>query len=295
MWIHMKKIVIFIILISFFSGIIMVFTDSCFCREYRFNNLYVGGNGFGNYSKIQDAINNASDGVKIFVYKGNYDENISINKSISLIGKNRKYTKILNCIEIKANNTLLSGFTVKGSSNKSKNNEELIAIKIFGFNNCKIKDNVLSNKNYGIYIKNSSNNIINDNYISNNSYGVFLSNNCKNNLFYHNNFFNNSLNSYDKENNTWFNVSLKQGNYWDDYEGSDKNNDGIGDIYYNISGGENKDKFPLVMPYYGKVVIKEFYVNNEQLYQMLFIGLIAAILFCLPIAYYLYRKYRKEK
>ena len=37
--------------------------------------LYVGGNGLGNYSNIQNAINNASDGYIVFVYAGIYHEN----------------------------------------------------------------------------------------------------------------------------------------------------------------------------------------------------------------------------
>jgi len=32
------------------------------------NTLYVGGNGEGNYSSIQDAINNASEGDIVFVF-----------------------------------------------------------------------------------------------------------------------------------------------------------------------------------------------------------------------------------
>ena len=49
--------------------------------------LYVGGNGLNNYSKIQDAIDNASDGDTVFVYSGIYYELIDINKSIYLIGE----------------------------------------------------------------------------------------------------------------------------------------------------------------------------------------------------------------
>ena len=36
----------------------------------RGNTLYVGGSGPGNYTKIQDAIDNTSDGDTVFVYKG---------------------------------------------------------------------------------------------------------------------------------------------------------------------------------------------------------------------------------
>jgi hypothetical protein len=35
--------------------------------------LYVGGSGEGNYSTIQDAVDNASDGDTVFVYNGTYD------------------------------------------------------------------------------------------------------------------------------------------------------------------------------------------------------------------------------
>ena len=39
-------------------------------------NLYVGGSGPGNFSKIQDAVDNTSDGDIVFVYSGFYQENI---------------------------------------------------------------------------------------------------------------------------------------------------------------------------------------------------------------------------
>ncbi|MCD6481479.1 MAG: right-handed parallel beta-helix repeat-containing protein [Thermoplasmata archaeon] len=48
--------------------------------------IYVGGNGEGNYTTIQEAIDAASNGYTIYVYPGNYNESIVINKSISLIG-----------------------------------------------------------------------------------------------------------------------------------------------------------------------------------------------------------------
>ncbi len=48
--------------------------------------IYVGGNGPNNYSKIQDAINNASDGDTIMVFYNRYRENITIDKQLRLIG-----------------------------------------------------------------------------------------------------------------------------------------------------------------------------------------------------------------
>ena len=49
----------------------------------RGNVLYVGGSGPGNYTKIQDAVDDASDGDTVFVYSGIYYETIFLtNKSI---------------------------------------------------------------------------------------------------------------------------------------------------------------------------------------------------------------------
>ena len=56
--------------------------------------LYVGGSGPGNYSKIQDAIDDAGDGDTVFVYNGTYVENVVVNKSIELIGEDKNNTVI---------------------------------------------------------------------------------------------------------------------------------------------------------------------------------------------------------
>jgi nitrous oxidase accessory protein NosD len=52
-----------------------------------------------------------------------------------------------------------------------------------------------------------------------------------------------------------FNVSLvnfwdngEEGNYWEDYNGTDANNDGIGDTPYVIDDN-NVDNYPLMYPY----------------------------------------------
>ena len=64
--------------------------------DSRGNTFYVGGSGPGNYTKIQDAIDNASDGDTVFVYDDSspYYENIVINTSISLMGEDKNSTII---------------------------------------------------------------------------------------------------------------------------------------------------------------------------------------------------------
>ena len=58
------------------------------------NWLYVGGTGPENYTFIQDAVNDSSNGDTIFVFSGTYYENVVINKSIKLIGEDKNTTII---------------------------------------------------------------------------------------------------------------------------------------------------------------------------------------------------------
>jgi parallel beta-helix repeat protein len=79
--------------------------------------LYVGGNGPGNYTRIQDAINNASNGDTVFVYNGTYYEQVTVNKSIALIGENRNTTVInakknVTVVTMISSDILMKGFTI---------------------------------------------------------------------------------------------------------------------------------------------------------------------------------------
>ena len=87
--IKQKSIIILFIVsfifISSFSNISIINAK----QEFHTNVLHVGGNGPGNYTSIQKAIDNSFDGYTIIVYEKSspYKENIVIDKSITLLGE----------------------------------------------------------------------------------------------------------------------------------------------------------------------------------------------------------------
>ena len=93
----MKKNTVLIIILScliftnFFS-IVQTYSKPIFINQYNGQTLFVGGSGPENYTKIQDAINDASNGDTIYVYEKIYYENLYVNKSINIIGQNRNNT-----------------------------------------------------------------------------------------------------------------------------------------------------------------------------------------------------------
>lgn len=104
-------------------------------------------------------------------------------------------------------------------------------------------NNISFHPNTGINITESSNNIIQNNTLKNNSISINITN-SENNLIHNNTFFNCTIrHAYDNSINQW-NTST-HGNYWDDYEGTDENNDDKGDTLYLISGGGNSDEKPI--------------------------------------------------
>jgi len=114
-----------------------------------------------------------------------------------------------------------------------------------------INNIIMDSSLHGIYLEDSSDNDIIGNRIEDNIvYGVYLMNlGCENNLFSYNFFFGNGRHAYD---DGWYNNwnSSTIGNYWDNYTGTDTNNDGIGDIPYCLHpewlpGWVINDSFPI--------------------------------------------------
>jgi parallel beta-helix repeat protein len=153
-------------------------------RTLNDNTLYVGGTGPGNYTSIQDAINNASDGDTVFVYDDSspYDENIVINKPINLIGEHCE-TTIINgnksgdSVKIASDNILIIDFTVENIDKDWTN-----GFKISNHRNCIIDSCISKNNGAGMCLAGANNNTIINCRITNNYYGIWLNHESNNKL-----------------------------------------------------------------------------------------------------------------
>ncbi|WP_026729681.1 nitrous oxide reductase family maturation protein NosD [Flavobacterium denitrificans] len=117
---------------------------------------------------IKEAIALAKSGDTITVYKGVYQEgNIIVDKKIILQGKNFPILDGQSKVEvlsIKADSVVVSGFKVINSGYASLNDP--CGIKIYNKTGVVIKDNVLENNFFGIYVQKGTNCIIKNNTIS---------------------------------------------------------------------------------------------------------------------------------
>jgi len=179
-----------------------------------------------------------------------------------------------NVIEMSARKVKIQNFTIKNSGQThsgilidNKDNQPSYANEIYDnkiidnyygiyftgegtYPSCSIYENNIKNNNYGIFLASEDCYIYDNNISGNSEYGIYLNSSSIENVIYRNIFTQNNVNAYDltnwddSDNNRWFQYP-NIGNYWDDYNGTDSDDDGVGDVYYHIPGGDNHDFYPL--------------------------------------------------
>ena len=193
--------------------------DKPFFKTTIGNWLYVGGNGPGNYTTIQSAINASIDGDTIYVYNNIYYEHIRIEKDINLFGENSTKTIIdaqgtERAVEI-SGYVNLSGFTIRNAEVGILNfylpsPDDVYVFFVYG--------NIITNNIVGIGLSGSFKTIIHDNSITHNQLGI--------SFFRADDYEVNNNNFIDNEKHAYFEYVLYlqfmprikwNGNYWDDW------------------------------------------------------------------------------
>jgi parallel beta-helix repeat protein len=140
--------------------------------------LYVGGSGPGNYTKIQDAIDDASDGDTVFVFSGTYNDHVDyycvyIDKSINLIGED-KYNTIIDAtgnligVKVFVGGVNVSGFTITSATSGTSRGVEVDNLG-FPFSNVNISNNIITHNDWGFHNEVCENCILYNNTITDNN------------------------------------------------------------------------------------------------------------------------------
>jgi len=238
------------------------------CNNMFENGIDIHGNSLMEYSHEIDETNTAN-GKPVYYLK---------DKEVGRIPEGAGQVILVNCTNITVENQNLSNATrgiqiafssyITIKNNNCSNNEGGIDLKCS--NNNSISNNNCSNNfktfddtisGTGIKLIKSANNIISNNTFANNMVGIAVSSSSNNNLIYLNNFINNvffNAQSYGSTNiwNSTEEITCTYngktytkylGNYWDDYKGTDEDDDGIGDTPYGINS--DMDIHPLMAPW----------------------------------------------
>lgn len=145
--------------------------------------FYVDDDASGNYTTIQDALNDSVSGDTIIVYPGTYLGKVSVDKSVTIKGAS-DYAAVTGGFNVYVKDVELSGLTIKdtvlcentGKSAIIKNNKfDGAGVNIAGSSGYHaIINNSFNGGYYAVYAYNSKNNTINGNIIKNCDAGMLL-------------------------------------------------------------------------------------------------------------------------
>ena len=210
--IYLKSLILVIMMLGAVANIVPTALSKQSERIIAVNELantwIVDNEGDGDFTSIQAAIDNATAGDTIEVYSGTYNENLIINKSIDLEGKNVEYlngtdsgkpvisgVSLNNVITINTNNQDVpvkvtnfmiknageshAGIFIQDSESVTISYNDVIqnhhGIQLYYCSNVNLQENFISNNEFGIFTEFSDHCILTLNYIENSSYGVRLS------------------------------------------------------------------------------------------------------------------------
>jgi parallel beta-helix repeat protein len=280
-------------------GIILLFVGTCIIPTIAQNTekivstskgtwLYVGGSGPGNYTRIQDAINDSHDNDTVFVFDDSspYYESLIINTSITLLGENRNTTIIDGTdvtaeimIEVNALKVTITELCIQHCQSnltywtvliENSNGERYrIDHNIFrdnsqntltlGATDSEISNNTFSNNSAALILEYGGNHTVQDNVFINNDYGILMYE-CQWNTIHGNRIINSSTPLFiELSNYNTFSENILDGNRRGgiDSLGSCKNT-----FYRNIFS--NNQHGIMLSASQGNVITENNFINNSD-------------------------------
>lgn len=180
----MKKTRLLVIVILLFFYIFSFLLSPTTGEDITTPIVYVGGSRPGNFTRIQDALDNVTTHGTVYVFPGSYHENLRITKPVHLIGDDTKSTIIDGnneeyVITLAAGNSTLSGFTITHSETKFP----FAGVYVVSDHNT-ISDNILTDNFYGMQLgySTSYNLIVNNTIHHNGRCGIYFNHASHNRL-----------------------------------------------------------------------------------------------------------------
>ncbi|PVX26764.1 MAG: hypothetical protein CW716_05285, partial [Candidatus Bathyarchaeum sp.] len=256
-------------------GIYLREVENCVISDNICVNNSAGINLYNSHSNLIENNNLSNNQDGLYMHQSHNNSIIGNVASKSTAGTGiclgfSSYNKIVNntanenrgagieLMEHGTSNNLIAGNIF--SSNRLK------GIQLFAADNNRIVNNTILNNSKGIFLRGGSkNNVVASNTILGNSVGIFVGDpsneygNCNGSRIYLN-VLDNSYNVFSYESSNFWNSTEKiaythengdfigyLGNYWSNYNGTDTNGDGVGDVPYFIDD-DNQDDYPLMVP-----------------------------------------------
>ncbi|RLF52683.1 MAG: hypothetical protein DRN19_00515 [Thermoplasmata archaeon] len=260
------------------------------------NVLYVGP--WEEYTSIQDAIDNATDGDIIIVKDGIYYENIKVDKRLILRSEKGPDNCIIDgrgktVVTLNADGITIEGFTIRNATkrewtrsagirvlsnsnnigyNKILKNE--VGIKLKSSNNI-IAHNNISSVQDGISLLSSFNNSIAHNNISGNWYGIKLES-SSNNIITHNKIPSGSISLESSSGNIVTNNTMYSGGvtiygnklrHWNTHTIENNTVNGKPIYYFKNKIGEKipEDAGEVILANCSKITVENLKINNTEI------------------------------